>query len=127
MKSNRKPMENIVILLIIGFIAGVLSGFVGLGGGVVIVPALVLFMGMSQHDSQGTALAMMLPPIGILAVMNYYKNGYVNMKFALILAAAFIVGGYFGSKFAIALPSDQIKKIFGIFILLISLKMIFGK
>lgn len=120
-------MSTILILLAIGLVAGILSGFVGLGGGIVIIPALVFFLGMQQHTAQGTTLAMMLPPIGILAVMNYYKNNFVDMKAALILATAFIIGGYFGSKFAVALPAESIKKIFGIIILLLAVKMIFGK
>jgi uncharacterized protein len=123
---NQKPM-TIFILLLIGLMAGSLSGLVGLGGGVVIVPALIYFLGMSQHMAQGTSLAVMLPPIGILAVMNYYKSGYVDMKSALILSGAFIIGGFLGSKVAIALPPQTIKKVFGIVVLLVGLKMIFSK
>jgi uncharacterized membrane protein YfcA len=118
---------TIFILLLIGLMAGSLSGLVGLGGGVVIVPALIYFLGMSQHMAQGTSLAVMLPPIGILAVMNYYKSGYVDMKSALILSGAFIIGGFLGSKVAIALPPQTIKKVFGIVVLLVGLKMIFSK
>ena len=120
-------MTTIGILLLIGLVAGIFSGFVGLGGGLIIVPALVYFLGMSQHMGQGTALAMMLPPIGILGVMNYYKNDYVDMKAALFLAAAFIIGSYFGSKAAISLPADAVKKTFGVVMLLLALKMIIGK
>ena len=120
-------MSTIIILIIIGLCAGVLSGFVGLGGGIIIIPALVYFLGMTQHTAQGTTLAMMLPPIGILAVMNYYKSNFVDIKAAFILAAAFIIGSYFGSGAAVNLPAETIKKVFGGIVLLIALKMIFGK
>ena len=118
-------MTIIVALVFIGIAAGVLSGFIGLGGGVVMVPCLVYFLGMSQHMAQGTSLAVMLPPIGILAVMNYYKAGMVDMKSAAILSAAFILGGFLGSKVAIQLPPQVIKRSFGIIIILVGLKMIF--
>ena len=120
-------MEYILIILAIGILAGMLSGFIGIGGGLVIVPALIYFFSMSQHAAQGTSLAMMLPPIGILAVYNYYKGGYVDFKIAGILCISFILGSFFGSKIAIALPADTVKKIFGAIIILVGLKMIFGK
>ena len=87
---------TLIILLLVGFAAGILSGLVGVGGGIIIVPALVYFVGLSQHSAQGTSLALMLPPIGILAAMNYYKSGMLNVKYALIIAIAFVIGGYFG-------------------------------
>lgn len=127
MNNKKFDMTTILILLIIGLFAGVLSGFVGLGGGIIIIPALVFFLGMSQHMAQGTSLAMMLPPIGILGVINYYKGSMVDMRAALFLAIAFIIGSYFGSKFAISLPAETVKKSFGIIILFVALKMIFGK
>jgi uncharacterized membrane protein YfcA len=91
------------------------------------IPALVFFMGFSQQMAQGTSLAVMLPPIGIFAAYNYWKAGQVNIKFALILALAFIVGSYFGSKFALNLPQTLLKKIFGILLLLVAAKMLFSK
>lgn len=91
------------------------------------VPALVFFMGVSQQTAQGTSLAVMLPPIGIIAAYNYYKAGQVNIKFALILAAAFLIGTYFGSKLALNLPEPLLKKIFGIVLLLVAAKMLFSK
>ena len=124
---KQKDMTTILILLGIGLVAGMVSGFIGLGGGVIIVPALVYFIGMSQHMSQGTSLAMMIPPIGILGVMNYYKGGMVDIKAALILASAFIIGSFFGSKAAMAMPEETIKKFFGFALMLIALKMVFGK
>jgi uncharacterized membrane protein YfcA len=123
----KMSVSTILILLIIGIITGVLAGMLGIGGGLIVIPALVMVMGMSQQSAQGTSLAMMLPPIGILAAYNYYKAGHVDIKIALLLAFAFIIGSYFGSKIAIKLPQDVLKKIFGAFLLLVAVKMLFWK
>ena len=120
-------VSTILILLVIGIITGVMAGMLGIGGGLVVIPALVIFMGMSQQTAQGTSLAMMLPPIGILAAYNYYKAGHVDIKIAIMLAITFIAGSYFGSKLAIKLPQELMKKIFGIFLLLVAIKMLFWK
>jgi hypothetical protein len=130
MDSQLKPklkMELVLTVLAIGIVAGVFSGFIGVGGGIIVVPALVFFLGMSQHSAQGTSLAMMLPPIGIMAVYNYYKAGVVDFKIAAILCASFVVGSFFGSKIAISLNPDQLKKIFGIILILVGIKMVFWK
>ena len=119
--------NEIIILIAIGFFAGIVGGSLGLGGGIIIVPALVFILGFTQHYAQGTSLAVLLFPVGILAVINYAKNGYVNFKFAAILIVAFVLGSYLGSEISVHLPDKILKKIFGIFILLISLKMIFDK
>jgi hypothetical protein len=118
---------TILIILVIGIITGVMAGMLGIGGGLVVIPALVMVMGMSQQSAQGTSLAMMLPPIGILAAYNYYKAGYVDIRIALLLAVAFIAGSYFGSKLAIRIPQEALKKIFGVFLLLVAIKMLFWK
>lgn len=123
----KMSVSTILILLIIGIITGVFAGMLGIGGGLVVIPALVMVMGMSQQAAQGTSLAMMLPPIGILAAYNYYKAGHVDIKFALFLSIAFIIGSYFGSKLAVKLPQDILKKIFGVFLLLVAVKMLFWK
>jgi uncharacterized membrane protein YfcA len=115
------------MILIIGIFAGMFSGFIGIGGGLIVVPCLVYFLGMSQHSAQGTSLAMMLPPIGAIAVYNYYKAGEVDFKVAAILCISFIIGSFFGSKIAIALSPSLIKKAFGVFIILLGLKMVFWK
>ena len=120
-------MNTLLILLVIGLAAGVLSGLVGVGGGIIIVPALVYFLGMNQHNAQGTSLAVLLLPAGIFAVMNYYKEGYVDIKSTLIIAASFLVGGFIGSKIAIGLDQSVIKKIFGVLLIVVAAKMIFGK
>lgn len=119
--------DTLFILIIIGLLAGILGGFVGIGGGLIIVPALIFFLGMTQFQAQGTSLAMMLPPIGILAVMNYAKSDNVNWKYAMILAGAFIIGGYFGSKLSLSLSPVVVKKAFGILMIVAALKLIFGK
>ena len=120
-------MTIVIILLAIGFCAGMLSGVVGIGGGIIIVPALIFFLGMNQHEAQGTTLALMLPPIGILAVFNYYKQGMVDIRTSMIIAVAFIIGGYFGSKLSLALPADILKKVFGALIMAIAIRMMFWK
>ena len=120
-------VSELVILIIIGLAAGIVGGALGVGGGIVIVPALVFIMGFSQHHAQGTSLAVLLFPIGILGVLNYHKQGYVNFKFALVLILAFVAGSYLGSVISIHLPEKILRKIFGVIMLIAALKMIFGK
>ena len=120
-------MTEFSLCFLLGLAAGILSGLIGIGGGIIIVPALVFIFGFSQHQAQGTTLALLVPPIGILAAYNYYKAGHVDLRIALLLAIAFIAGSYFGSKLAIRLPQELLKKIFGIFLLLVAIKMLFWK
>ncbi len=120
-------LTTILILAIIGLMAGVFGGMFGVGGAIIMVPALVYFLGVDQHTAQGTSVAIMLPPIGLFAAYNYYKAGEVNIWYAVIIAAAFMVGGYFGSMIALKLPENLMKKIFGILLILIALRMIFSK
>lgn len=120
-------LTSILILLLIGAAAGFASGFVGVGGGIIIVPALVFFLGYSQHMAQGTSLALMLPPIGLLGFYNYYKSGNTNVTAALIIAAAFIAGAYYGSKISIGMDQRVVKKIFGAIMMLAAVKLLFGK
>lgn len=120
-------IQTLIILSVIGIMAGILSGFVGIGGGILIVPCLVYFLGLTQHAAQGTSLAMMLPPVGILAAYNYYQSGNLNWKYGLTLAAFFIIGGYFGSKLSLSIPAATVKKTFGVIMLLAALKLIFSK
>jgi hypothetical protein len=117
----------LLILIGIGIVTGIMAGMLGIGGAIIMIPALVYIMGFSQQTAQGTSLAVMLPPIGIIAAYNYYKEGHVNFKFALILAACFLVGSYFGSKFALTIPQPILKKIFGVLLLLIAAKMLLSK
>lgn len=104
--------------------AGLLSGFVGIGGGMVIVPGLIYLLGKGQLEAQGTSLAVIMMPVGILGVMNYYKAGHININFALVIAAMFVIGSYFGSKYALKLPEHKIKVVFGIFLLYIAIRML---
>lgn len=120
-------VSTIFILIILGLIAGFLGGFAGVGGAIIIIPGLIFLLGMTQFQAQGTSLAMMIPPIGILAAFNYYKNGFVNWKFALILAIAFVVGAYLGSKIALDIPQNIVKRAFGILLIFVALKLIFSK
>jgi uncharacterized protein len=118
-------IQTIVILVIVGLLAGVLSGLVGLGGGVIIVPALVFILGFSQHQAQGTSLGILLLPAGLFAVMNYYKKGYIDVKVVLLLFVGFLVGGWLGSKISLNLPEGTLKKIFAIALVLIAGKVLF--
>ena len=118
---------TIISLVIIGLLAGFLSGTMGIGGSVVMMPLLILWLGFTQHQAQGTSLAVLSIPVTLLAAINYYKEGHVNWKFAAIIAVTFILGGYLGSKLAISLNQVLLKKLFGGVLLLVALKMIFGK
>lgn len=116
--------QTIIILLSIGLSAGILSGFVGIGGGIVLVPALVYFLSLDQHEAQGTSLFVLVFPVVFLALMNYWKTGNVNWKFGVIMACAFVVGGFFGSKFALKLSPSVVKLIFGLIMAYVSVRMI---
>lgn len=120
-------MLNIFLFIIIGISAGILSGMFGIGGGVIIVPALVFLCGFSQLKAQGTPLAILLPPVGILAFIEYYKKGQTNLQAGILIALFLIVGSIFGAKLAQMLPIAILKKGFGIFMIIISIKMIFSK
>lgn len=117
----------VLILIAIGLVAGTISGLIGVGGAIIIIPALLYFVGMNQYQAQGTSLAIMLPPIGLLAAFNYYKAGELNLKYALIIASAFLIGGYLGSKLALTIPVENLRKIFGFILLTIAIHIIFSK
>ena len=118
-------LETFSILIVIGLITGAVGGMLGIGGALILIPALVYFVGFSQHEAIGTSLAVMLPPIGLFAAYNYYKAGQVNIKYALIIAAAFMIGSYFTSRLALKMPENLIRKIFSVFIILIAIRMFF--
>jgi uncharacterized protein len=120
-------MYETIILLIIGLAAGLLSGMVGIGGGIVVIPMLIGFLGFTQKEAQGTSLGFLLLPIGILAVMNYYKAGYINIKAIAIMTITFVIGSYFSSKVAVNLPDQLIKKIFAVFLLFVAIKLFMDK
>jgi uncharacterized membrane protein YfcA len=117
-------IETIMLIIFTGLAAGILGGMVGVGGGIIIVPALVYFLSFSQHQAQGTSLALMLFPVGILGVINYYRKGFVDFKYAGLLAIGFVLGSWLGSRFSLSLPQLTVKKIFAVVMLLVSLKML---
>ncbi len=120
-------VSTFIILIIIGLLAGILSGLVGVGGGILMIPLLIIFLGLTQHQAQGTALFAMLPPIGILAAINYYKEGFVKWEYAIVIAFTFVIGGYLGSKLSLSLPPQMVRSIFGVIMLLGAIKLISSK
>jgi len=120
-------MVEVLLYALLGLVAGVLAGLVGIGGGTIIVPALVFLFGFTQHKAQGTTLALLVPPIGILAAWTYYKQGFVDMKAAAFIVLGFFLGGLLGARVATQLPGQVLSKVFGVFLLVIAIKMIFTK
>jgi len=118
-------IQTIALLVIVGLLAGMLSGLVGLGGGVIIVPALVFLLGFTQHQAQGTSLGILLLPAGIFAVLNYYQKGYIDIKVVLLLFVGFLVGGWLGSKLSLSLSEAVLKKVFACALVLIAVKVLF--
>lgn len=120
-------MTDAALLVALGIVAGVLSGLIGIGGGVIIVPALVFLFGMTQHQAQGTTLALLVPPIGFLAAWTYYRHGDVDLRAAALICAGFILGSLVGARVATGFSDDMLQKIFGVAIIGIGLKMLFVK
>ena len=118
---------SIFLYLLLGLVAGIFSGLIGIGGAIIIIPSLVLMFGMSQHLAQGTTLALMIPPIGLLAAWMYYKAGFVDFKVAALICLGFFIGGFIGAKFVTSIPDLLLRRIFGLVLLLAALKMIFTK
>lgn len=120
--------NTIIVLLSIGLVAGFISGLVGVGGGVIIVPALVYFLGMTQQGAQGTSLALFCIPISFaLAAYNYHKTGNIDWSYSLIMLITFVIGGFLGSKLAVNIDQNVVKKVFGVFLLLVAAKLISGR
>ncbi len=120
-------MTTILILVVIGLIAGIFSGVLGIGGGLVMVPLLAFALGFNQFQAQGTSLAVLAVPVTFLAAYTYYNAGHVNLKYAGVIALTFVIGGYLGSKWAMTIDQTILKKIFGVLLIVVALKMIFGK
>ena len=120
-------MTSTIVFILVGIVAGVLSGMFGIGGGIIIVPALMYLCGFSQLKAQGTSLAILLLPVGIFAFIEYYKKGQVNLQAGTLIVFFLVIGSVFGSKLAQNLPMDVLRKSFGVLMLLISIKMIFSK
>ncbi len=125
LKSKNMDAQTILILVFTGILSGTLGGLVGIGGGIIIVPALIYFLGFSQWDAQGTSLALLMFPVGILGVMQYYKHGHVHFGYVAFIAVGFLLGGYLGSKISLSIPQEQVKRFFAIFMILIAVKMLF--
>jgi uncharacterized protein len=124
LQKHTMTTELVIIILLIGLFAGILSGLVGVGGGLIVVPALIFFLGFNQHQAQGTSLGLLLLPVGFLAVLNYYNKGNVDVKVVAIMSIAFIAGGWLGSKLALRLPADTVKKVFAIFLFYTAFKLL---
>jgi len=120
-------LTTIIGLVVIGLAAGFVGGLMGVGGGIIIVPALVMFLSFTQQQAQATSLAVLLMPVQILAVIQYHKAGFINIKYAAIIIVASVLGMYFGSKVALQVPTGTLKMVFGAFIILVGLKFLFGK
>lgn len=118
-------MQMIIILLLVGIAAGILGGMVGIGGGIIIVPALVYFLGFSQLNAQGTSLALIMFPVGILGVLQYYKQGHVDFNVVLIIAIGFVAGSFLGSRISLSLPQETVRRIFALLMIIIAIKMLF--
>ena len=118
-------LHVIIILLVIGLAAGILGGLIGVGGGIIIVPSLIYFLGFSQKEASGTSLGILLLPVGILGVLQFYKAGYIDMRTVWLVSFGFLVGSYFGSKIALRFSQETVRKIFAVVMILIALKMIF--
>lgn len=113
-----------ILVALLGLIAGVVSGLFGVGGAIVIIPGLVLLAKLPQHTAHGTSLAALLLPVGILGALEYYKRGQVNVAFAAIVAVGLLVGAYFGARLAGAMSEAMLRKAFGIFLLVVSVKLL---
>ncbi len=116
-----------VLYVLVGLISGIVSGAFGIGGGTIMVPALVFLFGLTQHQAQGTALAVMLPPVFLLAVLRYYWAGNVKVQMALFIACGFVVGVLLGAHFIQGISDVHLRRAFGIFLILVGMKMAFFK
>ncbi|HEU4633149.1 MAG TPA: sulfite exporter TauE/SafE family protein [Flavisolibacter sp.] len=123
-KQTNMSGQIILILILIGLAAGVLSGLVGVGGGIIVVPALVFFLGFTQHEAQGTSLGLLLLPVGILAVASYYNKGYIDVKVVGIMAVAFVIGGWLGSRMALSISELAVKRVFAVILFYTAFKML---
>lgn len=118
---------NFITYIFLGLGAGILAGMFGIGGGVVLIPALVYFFGLSQHQAQGTTLAILVPPIGLLAALRYYYSGNVKLNMAIFICMGFFIGGLVGAHLIQGLPAGILRRLFGVFLAVIAAKMILGR
>jgi len=120
-------MTDDLLYVLLGIAAGMLSGLIGIGGGVIIVPVLIFLFGFSQHQAQGTTLALLVPPIGLPAAWAYFKHGYVNFEVAMLVCVGFFLGGFIGAKLATGVSSVVLERVFGIAMLVVGLTMLFAR
>lgn len=120
-------LNEFLVLVLTGVLAGLVSGSLGVGGAIIIIPMMTFFLGLTQHQAQGTSLGVMTLPVFVISAYNYYKNGYVNVKFVLVIVVAFIIGSYFSSRLAVQIPEKTLRRMFGLFLTLIGIKMLLGK
>jgi len=131
--GNEKSLDSAIIprmtflYILLGLVVGALSGVVGIGGGILIVPALVYLFHMSQHKAQGTSLGALLAPIGALAFWEYYKAGNADVSAALLIGVGFLVGGYFGGLWAQQIPELALRRIFGTLLVILGIRLLFGR
>ncbi|MBT0666454.1 sulfite exporter TauE/SafE family protein [Geobacter pelophilus] len=119
-------MPPLFLFTLIGIFGGVASGMFGIGGGIVIVPALIYWAGFSQHKATGTSLAVLLPPIGLAATLEYYRHGNVDLKAAVIIATAMFVGAWGGAFLANQMKGPHLRLIFGVFVTGIGVYLVYG-
>lgn len=115
-----------LIFILIGVLGGIAAGLFGVGGGIVIVPALIYWAGFSQHKATGTSLAVLLPPIGLAATIEYYRHGNVDIRAALIVAVTMLVASWLGAFIANKMAGPHLRLIFGVFVLVVGLYLIYG-
>lgn len=127
MEVIKIEIDVFIILILIGLSSGILSGMFGIGGGLLIIPALIYLCGFSQLEAQGTSLTVMLPPVGVLAFLQYYRQGHVNLQAGVIISICLLIGAFFGSKLALQMQPDALRKMFAIFMVLTALKLFFSK
>jgi uncharacterized protein len=123
-QPKKMTLQIIIILVLIGLAAGILSGLVGVGGGIIVVPALVFFLGFSQYQAQGTSLGLLLLPVGILAVLSYYNKGHIDIRVVAIMAIAFVIGGWLGSRLALTISELMVKRVFAVILFYTAFKML---
>ena len=118
-------MTHVIAFIGLGVMAGILSGLIGIGGGIIIVPFLVLFFGFSQKLAQGTTLALMLPPLGVFAAWAYYRHGFIDVRAAMFICLGFLAGSIMGADLALHLPTVVLTRVFGVVLIAIGIRMLF--
>ena len=121
--NNQMSFTTLLLLALIGLLAGIISGFVGIGGGMIMVPAMIYFFQYNQFQAQGTSLAVLMMPVGIFAVVNYYQAGHIQFIPVFAIALGFVVGAFLGSKWVLGMDIQKVKLVFGLFMFLMSAKI----